>query len=456
MASLGEHPTREEVLRFISNSASFGNLGVFIGAGFSKAVLNDEFDYIALSWGELLNEVAKKLGIDYNTIQKDGVSYPDIASVMCQMHCEINKISYEESLRILKRQIADLTSWYPDLDKRKEFSAYLKTLGPSWIITTNYDLVIESLLTGIAIPLGPNDPLVAPTSVIPVYHLHGIRTNPEEIIIVQEDYVTLFRPNEYRQIKLALTIRESTTLIIGYGLGDVNVLTALDWSKNVFSGHQENYPHEVIQILRKDNPKSVPYRDKHGIIIIEASSLPNFFKEFLDIRNKLLDEDKKKRETLNKLAKALDNPQISMIKKFIDDQKFRKKILKVLSKFPIHLISGFVPFLNKCIDETWRRSEPSGAFEGYNQNLIIILDILTVFKWEQIPPALFQTTAYALQRVGYYIGNERGKSWAAKRTWDNRKTELSDEIVHELYNFADRYKYNYLLRLVKDLVSKEK
>ena len=49
MASLMNDPTREEVLKFISNSASFGNLGAFIGAGFSKAVLNDEFDEIALS-----------------------------------------------------------------------------------------------------------------------------------------------------------------------------------------------------------------------------------------------------------------------------------------------------------------------------------------------------------------------------------------------------------------------
>ncbi len=370
---------------------------------------------------------------------------------MCQIHCEHNGISYEESLRKLKHQIADLTSWYPDKDKREEFSKYLKVLHPSWIITTNYDLVIESLLTGSAIPLGPNDPLVAPASVVPVYHLHGIKTNPEEIIIAQEDYVTLFRPNEYRQIKLALTIRESTTLIIGYGLGDVNVLTALDWSKNVFSGNLENYPHEVIQVLRKDNPKEKPYRDKHGIIIIEACRLTEFFKEFVEIRMKLMEKEEEERRALDDLAKELDNPKQSMIERFIDDREFREKILKILSKFPIHLISGFISFLNKCIDETWIRSEPSGAFEGYNENLMIILDILTAFNWKQIPPALFETTAYALQRVGYYVGNERGQSWSAKKTWDRRKNELSQEIVRELRNIAERHGYNYLKRLVREL-----
>ncbi len=51
--------------------------------------------------------------------------------------------------------------------------------------------------------------------------MHGIRTSPNSIIISQEDYISLFRPNQYRQQKLSLSIKESTTLIIGYGLGDV-------------------------------------------------------------------------------------------------------------------------------------------------------------------------------------------------------------------------------------------
>jgi hypothetical protein len=59
-----EVPTRTEVLTFISKSASYGNLGLFVGAGFSKAVLNDPMK-IALSWRELLEQSAKKLKVDY-------------------------------------------------------------------------------------------------------------------------------------------------------------------------------------------------------------------------------------------------------------------------------------------------------------------------------------------------------------------------------------------------------
>ncbi len=59
---------------------------------------------------------------------------------------------------------------------------------------------------------------------------------------------------------------------------------------------------------------------------------------------------------------------------------------------------GFVSFMEKCIDETWERSIPNGAFEPYNQNLTIILDILTAFPLESFPPVLLQKTANALQK----------------------------------------------------------
>lgn len=449
MFRISENPTRKDVLTFISAAASYGNLGAFFGAGFSKAVMNDDNNEIALSWGELLEQASKKMKVDYDAIWKTGVGYPDIASSICKSHSETNKCDYTKSLSQLKKEIAALTSWYPDKEKREKFSQYLECLSPSWIITTNYDLIIESLLTGRSVPLGPNDSLSSQKGVIPVFHLHGLRTNPEEIIIAQEDYVTLFRPSEYRQIKLALTIKESTTLLLGYGLGDVNVLTALDWSRNVFKGEQANYPNDVIQVLRKDRPKDQPYRDKNGIVILETEDLSGFFDEFIKIRKKRLEEEEEEKKEIIELANKLDAPDNSMIEKFIDDPKFRLEMLGELSKFSIYLASGFVSFLNKCIDETWKRSAANGAFEGYNQNLIILLDMLTSFPVNRFPPALFQTAAYSLDRVGYYVGSGSGQSHAANKTWIKRKGELKEETVKELEYIAIQHGYSHLRTLLR-------
>nr|WP_275899419.1 SIR2 family protein [Pectobacterium brasiliense] len=321
-------------------------------------------------------------------------------------------------------------------------------MSPSWIITTNYDMVIENLLIGKSIPLGPNDSLSSPKGLIPVYHLHGLRTNPESIIITQEDYISLFRPNEYRQIKLALTIKESTTLLIGYGLGDVNVLTALDWSRNVFKGEKENYPNDIIQVLRKSAPKDEPYRDKNGIVIIETDDISNFFEEYDKVKSSESKIRDKRKNTLKEFEHILINPDQEAIDKFIDDSKIRKDTLQVLSKFPIYLIYGFISFLGKCIDETWKRALPKGAFEAYNQNLIIILDILIAFQIDRFPPALFQTIVYSLHRIGPYIGKSHGQCWAAQETWDKRKKEFSPELIKELENISAQHDYYHVKKLI--------
>lgn len=160
-------------------------------------------------------------------------------------------------------------------------------------------------------------------------------------------------------------------------LGDVNVLTALDWSKNVFERQESNYPQDVVQVVRSSNPKDEPYRDKNGIIIYETNDLTSFFQEYLEIRNDLLKKEQEELENLRALSESLVNSDESQIEKFIDDETFRREILQKLSEFPTYLISSFESFLDKCIEETVKRSEPYGAFKGYAENLTIVLEAIS-------------------------------------------------------------------------------
>ena len=225
-------------------------------------------------------------------------------------------------------------------------------------------------------------------------------------------------------------------MIIGYALGDVNVLTALDWSTHVFSQGKANYPHEVIQVIWKETPRHKPYRDKNGIIIIETSDLAEFFEEYLHIREVEEKREAKERLDLEKVAAELAKPSDSIIQRFIDDLGFRQAVLTSLSKFKVDLIAGFISFLDVCIEETWKRAQPKNAFEAYDQNLSIILDLLTAFDTESIPPVLFQNLASGLNRVAWYVGRSGGESWAAAVTWDKRKGELTKEMVVELRAIA--------------------
>lgn len=118
MAKISDNPTKEEVLQFISGSIIYGNLGLFVGAGFSKAVLNTKQE---IAW-ELLEKASDKLGIDYGTIAKDGADYPSIATQIANLYAANKRIEFRIVADNLKKEIAGLTAWYPDEAQRKKFS----------------------------------------------------------------------------------------------------------------------------------------------------------------------------------------------------------------------------------------------------------------------------------------------------------------------------------------------
>jgi hypothetical protein len=443
-----EKISRDEALLLISKSSIYGNLGLFIGAGMSMAILNDEWTEVALSWKQLISKCADELQVNlFEDIKTDGLSYPEIASEIAKFISTKESIEYKIAVKKLKEKIATLTSWYPENDQRKIYGKILEDIEPSWIITTNYDLIIECLLTGKCLSLEPNDQLISPQNLIPIYHLHGIRTNPSSIIISQEDYISLFRPNQYRQQKLSLSIKESTTLIIGYSLGDVNVLTAVDWAQNVYKGQRVEYPHEIIQLLYTERPQSEPYRDRNNILIIEFNDLKTILSEIaqLVIREKI--NHKENEKEFHEINFIFQNPEEVHVTKFIDDYDFRKSIIDAISDNDIKLISGFLELFSRAIDETWERAKPRLAFWAYNENLIILLDIIENIQLSKLPPALLEAIAYNLDRVAFYIGEYLGQSVAAFETWKLRKENLPIETKIELENIARARNYTRIKQL---------
>lgn len=441
--------TRKEGFKLISSSSLYGNLGLFIGAGMSMDILNTDWNKVALSWRELIYSCALEFEIDIKEdIQTEGLSYPEIATEVAKIIAERDSCEYKVAIKNLKEKIAELTSWYPNNEQRIEYGNILKEIDPNWIITTNYDLIIECLLTGKCLSLGPNDQLISPQNLIPVYHLHGLRTNPDSIIISQEDYISLFRPNQYRQQKLSLSIKESTTLIIGYGLGDVNVLTAVDWTKNVYIHQRINYPHEIIQLLYTEEPKFNPYRDRNGIVIIEFNNLKQILREIIINLNVEKEIDKTQMAEIEMLNEHFKNPDSNNVEAFIDDQILRLSLIEQINKYDVHLIFNFLELFAKCMEETWRRAEPKGAFEAYDQNLSILLDILENIHLTKIPPALLESVVYNLGEVSYYVGDSIGKSHAAKKTWDKRKGKIPSETLKEVSNIAGSKDYWDLIKLL--------
>jgi len=434
--SINEELSKEIVFEKLFNSYNYGNLGLFVGAGFSKAAMEGG-DKPALNWLELIKATSERFEMDFPDSEKlVGVSLPELATNLCKDLALRKNINYEEAKCLFKNEICKLSNWLPCEDRIEMLRVIFDTISPAWIITTNYDLVLESVLTGKSKSLGPFNYLSSPRGSIPIYHIHGTRLEPDSIIITQDDYIPLFRPNEYRQSKLAMTIRESTTLVLGYSLGDMNVLSALDWSKNIYTQKNE-YPYEIVQAVWTSNPNPDPNRDENGNIIIEINDLEQFLNELSEYLLKKEEEYKTKVGKLKQLIGLLEIDDPDLVKRFMTEQDFRIDLLKLVSKFEYHMIYSYIEFFIRCINKVWEETSADGAFYAYNKYLNILLDIIVNYEYSKMPPRLFQITAKALDRVLSYVGFNLGDSWGAKRSWDMKKNNIPKEMVNQLYNYSD-------------------
>src|SRR5690606_19301439 len=160
----------------------------------------------------------------------------------------------------------------------------------------------------------------------------GVRTNPKSLVITQEDYVRLFRPNEYRQQKLPLLLKESTTIFIGYGLGDFNVLTALDWVRNVYPDLNENktYPNKVIQLLKSSKPQTQPYEMHNGVFVLEFNNLEEILIEISQWVEDELVIQKDKDKELAEYNQYFTNGEEGFVHSFLNERDFRESVLNLV------------------------------------------------------------------------------------------------------------------------------
>jgi hypothetical protein len=262
--------------------------------------------------------------------------------------------------------------------------------------------------------------------------------------------VSLFRPNQYRLQKLPLMIKESVTLMIGYGLGDFNVLTAVDWSFNVFARQESSNPTGMIQLVHSNTPNDIPYL-ANGIIVLEFKKLKEIFAEVCRAVARLKAESDQRLKKLAKINNRFLNPSEKTISMFVDSASNRAKVL-ISIKDDINYVGGFQELLSKCFELTWSRAEPKNAFYAYAQTLNILLDVLEAFDVKNIPPALMEMLSFNLNRVANYLGNRVGDAIKATKIWNDRKGTLAVELVKELRNIC-RSKGYFDLAILLDEIS---
>lgn len=106
----------------------------------------------------------------------------------------------------------------------------------SGVITTNYDLFLESTLDEYAKYIGQEELLFsAIQGVAEIYKIHGSIEKPDSIIINKMDYTIFSEKSAYLAAKLMTIFMEYPVIFLGYSLSDSNVQNIIESIVNCLS-----------------------------------------------------------------------------------------------------------------------------------------------------------------------------------------------------------------------------
>lgn len=109
-----------------------------------------------------------------------------------------------------------------------ELFAQVANSALSGIITTNYDLMIDSLIDSYDTYIGQNDMIFSyMLGGSEYYKIHGCITKPDSLVINSEDYRDFNERNAYLSSKLLTIFMEHPIIFIGYSLSDENIESIL-------------------------------------------------------------------------------------------------------------------------------------------------------------------------------------------------------------------------------------
>lgn len=264
------------------------NAAMFIGAGFSKSTG-------FVDWKELMRSIADDLELD---VEKE------YDLVTLAQYC-YNKY---RNRSIINDTIYDEFSKEKDIDDNHKIIAQLPILT-YW--TTNYDSLIEDALKDAQRIVdvkceNKHLSLTLPHRDAIVYKMHGDKSNPDEAILIKDDYEKYYRDHAQFITALSGDLISKTFLFIGFSFSDPNIDYVLSRVR-IDYGSQNNRQHYTIM----RNVKNDDYADK--IEFEYAKRKQEFFIEDLkryNIKALMINEYSEITDILNAINKRLNHNNI--------------------------------------------------------------------------------------------------------------------------------------------------
>lgn len=250
---------------------------LFVGSGMSRRYLE------APDWIGLLEQLISlnpncKFPIAYYT-QNTGNDLPKVASAIVEQYqdhaweqygkeafpANLYDPAYPKSI-FLKYKAAsifqELTDKFAIEGHPHEAELKLLTnLNPHAIITTNYDGLLETLFHTYSIIIGQQViRKKEATNIGHILKIHGCMTNPEEIIISDEDYKVFNDKKKYLTAKLLTYFMEHPIVFLGYSLSDSNIKAILAEIAEIVSGEGDEVVNNIWFVEWKKDEIASEYK----------------------------------------------------------------------------------------------------------------------------------------------------------------------------------------------------
>ena len=307
----------EQDIRFLAEELEKGKLVVFVGAGVSKNSGLPE-------WEELIKDYAEYRGIKEFTL-KEYLTIPE------EVFERYGSLKYYE---IAEKRF--LGKYVPNSIHR-----ILKKMKLTYIITTNYDTLIEDEIKNLQI-VSKDEDLPYTNSNRMLIKMHGDFEN-KNIVLKKSDY-----DNYEKNFQLISTLVKglfttNTVLFIGYSYSDTNVQQIMNWIKEILK--EETRKAFLVEFTNEDNKE-----EENGEQINKIS-----LKLLNDNNDEVLYESKKERFNNNyekTLTKFLSN--IYNEKENVRQEK-NFEIYKNLNYLTEHNWKKLNKYSEIRIDEDWKR-----------------------------------------------------------------------------------------------------
>ena len=392
----------EQDIRFLAEELEKGKLVVFVGAGVSKnSGLPD--------WKELIKDYAEYRGIKEFT-SKEYLTIPE------EVFERYGSLKYYE---IAEKRF--LGKYVPNSIHR-----ILKKMKLTYIITTNYDTLIEDEIKNLQI-VSKDEDLPYTNSNRMLIKMHGDFEN-KNIVLKKSDY-----DNYEKNFQLISTLVKglfttNTVLFIGYSYSDTNVQQIMNWIKEILK--EKTRKAFLVEFTNEDNKE-----EENGEQINKIS-----LKLLNDNNDEVLYESKKER---------FNNNYEKTLTKFLSNIYNEKEKVKQEKIFEIYIN------LNYLTEHNWKKLNKYSEIridEDWKRILYTRLEFKDIEKYEEI---LFKSRIKKiLQRINR---NEKEilipfseKGITPKRKEQKNILEEKIEVEEKFLKIICDYDYKNFQNLVEE------